>query len=694
MSATPPERPRRKSRARRRLAALIAAGAACAVLAAVWVGALAAQHAWLSDLPPIPDRAGLWAAGRPAGVTFVDEKGQVIGRRGPRHGDRATLGELPAHVPLAFLAAEDHRFYQHGALDFQGIARAAVANLKAGRTVEGGSTMSQQLARTLLLTPDRTLKRKVQEAVLARRLETMLSKDELLELYLNRVYLGDAAYGVGAAARTYFAKSPANLTLSEAALLASLPKAPSKLALTKDLDGAWTRARLILASMRDMGWITPAQAQAALAAPPAIAPPDTAQEGDLAWAFDMAMRQVDGLLQTRPPDLVIELTVDPAMQAAAGDMVRQAVAQNRGRGVRQAALVALAPDGEIRAIVGGTDHDQSPFNRAWQAKRQPGSSFKPFVWAAALEAGVGPYDLRPDAAVRIGGWSPHNYGGGYHGTVTVAQALKLSLNTVAVRLAREASVERVAEIAGRFGVAGLPAHPGPSIALGAYETTLLELTGAYQVFQNAGARHAPYLIAQVRNARGDVLYRRPPPDDAKVYGQYSSGEMVRMMQGVIQSGTGRRADLGRPAAGKTGTSQDHRDAWFVGFTPDWAAGVWMGDDANRAMRGVTGGEAPAQLWRRFMVQAHQGLPARDFDWAPPPQPRVIYFDAATEEEPAYDDWTPPEDEQPVAEHQADWGDWADLPPYGPQPIEADAREPEAQPDYEWAPEAGPRPWTR
>lgn len=640
----PPEPPQR-----RRLRWWPLAGAALATALVATLGAaFAVQRFYLADLPAIPDRAALWSAGRPPGVTFLGPDGEPVAWRGPRHGRRVELAELPGQVPLAFLAAEDKRFYEHGPLDLRGLFRALSVNLRAGHAVEGGSTLSQQLARTLFLKPDKTLKRKIQEAALATRLEAALSKDDLLELYLNRIYFGDGAYGLAAASQRYFGKDPRDLTLGESALLAALPKAPSRLALTNDLPAAWARARLILATMEQTEWATPAEVQAALAAPPKVKTAVAAPEGDMAWALDAAAREAEGLVGAdAAPDLVVRITVDPKLQAAAAKAVRSGL----GGGTRQAALVALAPDGAIRALIGGRDHAKSPYNRALQARRQPGSAIKPIVWATALERGVSPFDVRVDRAVSIDGWNPKNYGGGYRGAVTVERALQLSLNTVSVRLAAEAGVDRVAALARRFGLTSIPEHPGPSLALGAYEVSLLHLTSAYQVLQSGGERIQPYLVSEITNARGDVLYRRSSTASVSVYPQYQAGEMVRMMEGVIASGTGTRADIGRPAAGKTGTSQDYRDAWFVGFTPDWVCGVWVGHDDNTPMRGVTGGSTPAVIWRSFMSAAHQGLPVRDFDWAPELTPPPTYwYDDPYAEAPDYADGYGP-DEHPWDESQ-------------------------------------------
>lgn len=572
----------------------------------------------LRDLPQVPDKEALWSLGRPPGVTFVGPDGQVVGRRGPRHGAPARLGELPQHVPLAFLAIEDRRFYQHGAMDARGALRALAVNLKAGHTVQGGSTISQQLARNLFLAPDQTLRRKVQEIALAAQLEHILTKDEMLELYLNRIYFGERAYGLTAAAETYFGKPPQDLTLSEAAVLAALPRAPTRLSPANDPAAAWARGRVVLRRLAEMKWIDQSLVQAALdAPPPPLARLAGQGEGDMAWAFDAAAAEAAQRVGAGTPDLVVQITVDPRAQALAGDIVRRTLArEGRARGARQAALVALAPDGAVRAMIGGADHGASPFNRVTQARRQPGSAFKPIVWAAALDAGVRPMDWREDAPIRIGGWRPANYGGGYHGMISVQRALQLSINTVAVRLAREAGLDEVGDLARRFGLSGMPAHPGGSIALGAYEVTPLELAGAYQVLQSGGGQTRPYLVARITDARGKLLYDRPPSAAVPIYPTYQAAQMVQMMRGVILAGTGKEAAFGRLAAGKTGTSQNHRDAWFVGFTPQWLAAVWVGDDAGRPMARVTGGQIPAHIWRDFMSAVHKGLPDEEFAWFP------------------------------------------------------------------------------
>ena len=611
----------RPPRPRRKLAwKLLAAVTACVLLV---LGAFAAVETWvvrelLPGIPEVPDRAALMVINQTPGMTFEDAAGGVIAQRGARHGHAVTLPELPAYVPKAFLAVEDKRFYDHGPVDLRGIARAAWINWRAHRTVQGGSTLTQQLAKTLFLSPDQTLKRKLQEAVIARRLEQMMTKDQVLELYLNRIFFGDNAYGIDAAAQTYFGKPASALSLQEAALLAALPKAPTRLALTNDMDAALARSRIVLTRMRAAGWITADQEQRALDSPPRLAP-EAPGEGDYGYVLDMAASQVVQIAGAQAPDLIVRLTIDPGLQASAQSIVKQTLASEGPRaGAHQGALVLLAPDGSIRALVGGTDHHLSAFNRATQAQRQPGSSFKPFVYATALEQGLHPTDVRQDAPVRFGTWAPTNYEGGYRGPVTLAEALAHSINTVAVRVTNEVGADKIADLAHRFGLKSIPDQPNLSLALGAYEVSLLDLTSAYQVFQQGGQHTEPLLIQQISTARGQVLFAHVPSAGIQVYDTAKAADMVRMMEGVVTHGTGVRADFGRPAAGKTGTTSDFRDAWFIGFTPDWACGVWIGNDDNAAMNHVTGGQLPAQMWRQMMLTAHRDLPVRDFDWMPPP----------------------------------------------------------------------------
>ena len=608
-------------------------GAVALVIVCAGLAANLAVRTFLAETPEIPAKSELLVANQAPGMTFEDRTGKVIATRGPKHGFPITLADLPTYVPQAFLAAEDRRFYHHGAIDPQGIARAAWVNWRARHTVQGGSTLTQQLAKTLYLSPNQTLKRKLQEAVIAHRMEQAMSKDEVLELYLNRIFFGDNAYGIDAAAQTYFGKPAKALNLQEAALLAALPKAPTRLALTNDMDAAVARSHRVLENMRAEKWITEDQLREALEHPPRLTP-EAPGEGEYGYVLDMAAAQAVKLAGAGAPDLVIRLSIDPRLQAASQQVVAEAIAADGKRAnVHQGALVLLAPDGAIRALVGGTSHRASAFNRAIQAERQPGSSFKPFVYAAALEAGVKPNDIRQDAPVRFGPWSPTNYEGGYTGAVTVADALAHSINTVAVRLADEVGGARIGEIARRFGFRGIPDVPNLSVALGAYEVNLLELTGAFQVFQQAGQRTQPYLIEAIDTSRGESLYAHPVPSSSSVYDSANAGQMVRMMEGVLAHGTGTRAAFGRPAAGKTGTTQNWRDAWFVGFTPDWVCGVWVGNDDDQPMNHITGGQIPAEIWRRVMITAHDGVPTHDFSWLPPEEVVTPPITAAVEAAP-------------------------------------------------------------
>jgi penicillin-binding protein 1A len=629
----PPERRKGKGGAGSRRWLGVLKWLAAIVVVLVLAGAMAAFAAWnyvsdkyLQDLPPVPSREQLYASTRAPAIKFYDMNGAFIASRGPQYGERVELGKLPDYVPKAFLAAEDRRFYHHGAVDPWAIGRAAYANHKAGRVVEGGSTITQQLAKGMFLSPAQNIKRKVQEAALAYRLEEMLSKDEVLELYLDRIYFGANTFGLDGASRTYFGKPASQLNLSEAALLAALPKAPSRMALHRNMDKALKRQRLVLERMRGENWISEAEMRSALARPPELASTALSDEGDYGYLVDYAQAEVLKMVGEASPDLVVTLTVDPRLQKAGAEGLRRVIeADGKAIGASQGALVAMDSTGAIRAMVGGTDYAKSVFNRAVQARRQPGSSFKPFVYAAAVEKGVLPTDTRVDEPIKIDDWEPKNFGGKYAGTVTVENALARSLNTVAVQLGQEVGAGAVANLAMRFGITSLPPNPNLSISLGAYEVPLIEMTSAYQVFQQAGNRLTPYIVAEVRTADGQVVYTHQTTSPVPAYDVHWASIMVKMMQKVVTNGTGTRANFGRPAAGKTGTSQNFRDAWFIGFTPDFVAGVWVGNDDDKPMNNVTGGEVAARIWKDFMLTAHMNLPSRDFDWLLP-DPQAIYED--------------------------------------------------------------------
>jgi penicillin-binding protein 1A len=613
------ERDRRERRTRTILGASLGV---VLLIAAVSIGSV--WHWAFHDLPPVPTGAGeLWSVRREPAVTLQDRNGHVLAVRGPLYARAVALDSLPEHVPQAFLAIEDQRFYEHSGVDFRGVVRAVWRNVRAGELVQGGSTITMQLVKNLILTPDRHLRRKLQEMRLARALERHLTKTEILELYLNRIYLGARAYGIEAAARRYFDKSATELTLAEAALLAALPKAPSRLDPTTNLEAARARAAQVLAAMEEAGYITPDQRAGALADPaePVADTSDPNATSNWGHAFDFALAEAERLVSGDVPDLVIRTTLDPELTRAAQETMETVLAE-QGTAVNagEAAVMLLAPDGAIRAFSGGRDYAASQFNRAIQAQRQPGSAFKPIVFAAALEAGYDPSSAVWDEPVDLEGWTPENFGGGYRGLVTLQDALKRSINTVAVQVASEIGIGRIVEMGHRLGIrSDLPELP--AIALGAAEVNLLELTAAYSVFNNDGAYREPYFIQSITNSRGDVLYEHQRIGAQRAMTAERAQAMSTMLQDVVLTGTGRRAALpGRRSAGKTGTSQSFRDAWFVGYTADYVAGVWVGNDDDSPMQDVTGGGLPAEIWRRYMIRVHQGLPARDLS-APAPRTR-------------------------------------------------------------------------
>lgn len=609
-----------RERRERRNRILFGSGAGLVVLLAL-ISVLAVWQWAFHDMPEAPQSAAeLWSVRREPAVVLQDRNGNTLAVRGPLYAQAVALEQLPDHVPQAFLAIEDQRYYQHSGVDFRGLARAVWRNVTAGELVQGGSTITMQLVKNLILTPDRHLRRKLQEMRLARALERHLTKDEILELYLNRIYLGARAYGIEAAARRYFGKSATELTLAEAAMLAALPKAPSRLSPTTNLAAAQARAAQVLAAMEEAGFITAEQHAQALENP-AVPVADTSDPNATSnWghAFDYALSEAERLLPDMAPDLVIQTSLDPRLTRAAQQVIETRLdADGQNLNASEAAIMLLAPDGAIRAFAGGRDYQTSQFNRAMQAQRQPGSAFKPIVFAAALEAGYDPSSAVWDEPVDLEGWTPENFGGNYRGLVTLQEALKRSINTVAAQVASQVGIGRIVEMGHRLGItSNLPELP--AIALGAAEVNLLELTAAYSVFNNDGAYRQPYFITSITNSRGEVLYERQPAGARRAMSAEHAQAMSTMLQDVVLTGTGRGATLpGRRSAGKTGTSQSFRDAWFVGFTADYTAGVWVGNDDDSPMSDVTGGGLPAAIWRDIMVRAHEGLPARDLSATAP-----------------------------------------------------------------------------
>jgi penicillin-binding protein 1A len=570
-------------------------GAIAVVGVVVWVGA---------HLPPIQS---LEIPKRPPTIQIVGLDGSVLATRGEMAGANVALKDLPPYLPKAFIAIEDRRFYSHYGVDPWGILRAAVTNLLHHGVSQGGSTLTQQLAKNLFLTQERTIQRKLQEAELAFWLERKHSKNEILELYLNRVYFGSGAYGVEAAAQRYFGKSAKNVTLAEAAMLAGLVKSPSRLAPNRNPEGAEKRAQTVLTAMADAKFITPAQAQASIGHSTYSVKP--AGAGTINYVADWIGEVLDDLVGQIDQDIVVETSIDPKLQSIAeAAVIDELAAKSVKFNVSQGALVAMTPDGAVRAMVGGRNYSESQYNRAVTAKRQPGSAFKPFVYLTAIEAGLTPETIRQDAPLNIKGWKPENFEHEYLGAVTLTQALAMSLNTVAIRVGLEVGPNNVVRTAHRLGIAS-KLEPNASIALGTSEVSLTELVGAYVPFANGGQGITPHVVLKIRTTAGKVLYARSADQLGQVIDPRNVAMMNTMMQETLLSGTARKADIpGWMAAGKTGTSQDFRDAWFIGYTAKLVTGVWLGNDDNSPTKKATGGGLPVEVWTRFMRAAHQGVP--------------------------------------------------------------------------------------
>jgi len=559
----------------------------------------------------LPDIGSATALTRRPSVTLIGADAKPFASYGDLYYDVVPLKEMPPYLPKAVLATEDRRFFAHFGIDPFGIVRALIDDMRTGQLRQGGSTITQQLAKNLFLTSERTVKRKVQEVLLALWLEHKFTKDEILTIYLNRVYLGAGAYGVEAAARKYFGKSSRELTLYEAAVLAGLLKAPSKFNPAANPDLTAERADQVLRNMVDAGFLTDEQATAAGKEREELKPASVAAWRGRYFA-DWAMDQVRDLLGYIDRDLVVVTTLDPKLQEIAEDTVHAELdKEGAALDISQGGLVALGPDGEVKALVGGRDYRQSQFNRAVQALRQPGSSFKPFVYLAGLESGYRPDNVFNDAPITIGNWHPDNYDGKYFGRVTLKEAFARSLNSVAAQLAERAGIGHVIDVAHRLGITS-ELRKDASLALGTSEVSLLELTSAFGGFADGGKGVWPYGIVEIRDRDGHVLYRRSGSGPSQVMTPQQAAEMLDMMSAVIAYGTGKSAAIGRPAAGKTGTTQDYRDAWFIGFTPDLTAGVWVGNDDGSVMKKVTGGRVPAHIWHDFMMAALKDTPPHEF----------------------------------------------------------------------------------
>jgi len=572
--------------------------------------ALIAYHA--TKLPPIDQ---LTVPKRPPNIAILGSDGSLLANRGETGGREVIIAELPPYLPKAFVAIEDRRFYSHFGIDPIGIARALVRNILRSGGLQGGSTLTQQLAKNIFLTQERTASRKIQEAILAIWLERNFAKDQILELYLNRVYFGSGAYGVEAAAQKYFNKSARHVTIAEAAMLAGLVQSPTRLAPNRNPDGAKARANLVLAAMENEGFITGDQMRMAGTSPANAI--QARNGGSMNYAADYVMELLDDLVGSIESDVLVTTTINPQWQTAAEiALTNELDSKGQKFGVTQGALISMAPDGAIRAMVGGRNYQDSQFNRTTDAKRQAGSAFKPFVYLTALEKGLSPDTVREDSPINIKGWTPENYAREYKGPITLSEALAQSLNTVAVRVGLEVGPRNIAATATRLGIQS-KLDANASISLGTSAVAPIEMVTAYASFANGGLSTQPYVITEVISRNGDLIYARNNPPLHRVIDPEKVAELNGMMREVILSGTGKRAEIpGWDVAGKTGTSQDFRDAWFIGYTSSLITGVWLGNDDNSPTKHVVGGGLPVEVWARYMKAAlgptpPQALPASE-----------------------------------------------------------------------------------
>ena len=593
-----------------------------------------------ADLPRLP------AITREAQITYVDRSGSVIGVRGGRFAPPVDLARLPPYVPAAFVSIEDRRFYEHSGFDPVGIARAVVADLSSGKS-QGASTITQQLARNLFLSADQTIERKATELMYAVQLERTYSKKQILALYLSRVYFGEGAYGLEAAAQRYFNKPASKLTVREAATLAGILKSPTHYDPVDEPQKSAERTRLVLQAMVETGAISPAQRAKALSQTPKVWKTAATAPAQyfVDWLDSQTRQAVGGPVRQ---DIVVETTLDLPSEIAAGDAAKAVSTRYAKQGVSQAAVVSLDGLGRVRAMVGGVDYAKAPYNRAADARRQAGSAWKPFVYLTAMDAGQTPDALVVDEPVTINGWSPRNYEEGFLGQITLEQALAQSINTVAARLADQVGRTNVAATARRLGIVST-VNTDPAMALGTTLVSPLEMAQAYDTFGNGGYRVAAYGIERIRTTGGKVLYQRKAVTPAQAILNPPLSEMQRMMRTVMASGTGTHAAIrGYDLAGKTGTTSDYKDAWFCGYTGGLVTVVWTGRDDATPMRRITGATAPSELWRSYMSVALKRLPNGPIPPGPPPPLPVTPTPVATPGAPV--DSAPPQPTSVAAAH--------------------------------------------
>lgn len=545
-----------------------------------------------------------------ASIVITSETGEIITSYGDVYGKYTPFTELPKSLIDAVMATEDRNFYYHPGIDPLGLARAIYANLKAGHVVQGGSTITQQVAKNVFLTPERSLSRKFREMLLAFKLEWHFTKEEIITIYLNRVYLGAGNYGIDAASHRYFGKPASEMTLSESAMIAGLLKAPSRFAPTNNPELSQKRAEQVIVNMADAGYISAEHAKKARAEiPSALEKRNNITSSNLYFG-DYVLEQIPKYVTNLTEDIIVTTTLRPEWQMMGEEAIKEVMDSKDAKSLKasQAALVAIAPSGAIRVMIGGRDYGKSQYNRAYQAMRQPGSSFKLFVYLAGLESGLIPDSTVVDEPVHIGKWSPGNYSGKYEGAMTLRQAVSKSINSVAVQVSERAGRGNVINMAKRLGLTS-DLEPLPSIALGSVEASLLEMTGAYAHLAADGRAVTPFAITKIQTKKNKVIYEHPDKRQPIVIRADIVGMMNDLLTSVVSYGTGTRANIGRSAAGKTGTTSDYRDAWFIGYTPDLAAGVWVGNDNNTPMKKVTGGTLPAPIWQHFMKKALANTPA-------------------------------------------------------------------------------------
>ncbi|WP_397595202.1 transglycosylase domain-containing protein [Sphingorhabdus sp.] len=531
--------------------------------------------------------------------------GTVIQSLGPSFGRWIPIDEIPSDMKDAMVAVEDRRYYMHPGVDPIGITRSLWVRVQRGYWAQGGSTITQQLARNVYLNNNREFGRKVREIILAMAIETKFSKDEILELYLNKVYFGGGAYGVDAASRLFFDHGAEDISLAEATIIAGLVKAPSRYSPTADAKAAIGRAGVVLEVMQDAGMIT--AEQAAMVEPAKVKLAPEPRQDSVRYFTDWALPQLDNLIDETEKAIDVWTTIDLGMQRAANTAIQQNVP-----GGAQGALVSIDRDGAVRAMVGGTDYASSNYNRAVTAVRQPGSAWKLFVYLTALEAGYRPEDKVVDEPVTIGGWTPRNSGGSFAGEITLRTAFAYSKNTVAATLGEEIGTSSIASMARRFGIT-TPISTTPSMVLGTSDVRVIDMTRAFAAVSARGRSVTPYGITKVTTIDGDVIYRHKPPREVQLVEEYVAGAMTDLMQSAVATGTGRAAAIGRPVAGKTGTTSSNKDGWFLGFSSGLTTGVWMGRDDARAVGNLQGGAAPARAWSNFMQVAVARRPVEQFD---------------------------------------------------------------------------------